>query len=172
MSVFTELEAANASYVASGTHREVAVRPERRLAVVTCMDSRIDVHAVLGLDLGDVHVIRTAGARVTDDVLRSLALSQHLLGTSGVAVIGHTSCGLHDHDGNFHGRLADALGDAAADHDWHAFSDPTAAVRTDCERLLTWPLRPTGLTVAGYLLDVTDGRLQPVFAATQASEPT
>lgn len=171
MPVFPQLEAANATYVDSGGHREASARPTRRLAVVTCMDSRIDVFAVLGLELGDVHVIRTAGARVTDDVLRSLALSTHALGTNQVAVIAHTACGLHDHDGRFADRLSEAMGAAAEARPWFAFADPVEAVRDDCELLRTWEHRPADLTIAGYVLDVADGRLHPAVPPTQAPPP-
>jgi carbonic anhydrase len=166
--VFSRLEDANEAYVASGEHHEPPARPARRLAVITCMDSRIDVFAVLGLDLGDVHVIRTAGARVTDDVLRSLALSNHVLGTHQVAVIAHTDCGLHDHDGHLADRLAAAMGPAAGAREWFAFTDPAEAVRDDCELLRTWEHRPAELTVAGYVLDVGDGRLHRTVPPTPA----
>src|ERR1700742_2496921 len=87
------LLSANQSYAAARA-RVADARPGRRLAVVTCMDARIDVFAALGLHLGDAHVIRNAGGRVTDDVLRSLALSTHVLGVDTVAVMQHTKCGL------------------------------------------------------------------------------
>lgn len=170
-SVFSQLEAANSAYVDAGTHREAAVRPVRRLAVVTCMDSRIDVLSMLGLELGDAHVLRTAGGRVTDDVLRSLALSGHALGTDHVAVIAHTGCGLHDHDGGFVDRLVAAMGPAAGEREWYAFADPAQAVRDDCELLRRWSERPAGLTVAGYVLDVGDGRLRRIVAPTPAADP-
>ncbi len=170
--VFAQLEAANAAYVADGAHRELPVRPARRLSVVTCMDARIDVYAALGLDLGDVHVIRTAGARVTDDVLRSLALSTHVLGTNQVAVIAHTDCGLHDPEGRLPDQLAEKLGPGARDREWHTFTDPEDAVRSDCERLRVWEDRPADLRVAGYVLDITDGRLHCAVPPLTDANPT
>jgi carbonic anhydrase len=168
MPVFSELESANAAYVASGEHRELSVRPARQLAVVTCMDSRIDVYAVLGLELGDVHVIRTAGARVTDDVLRSLALSTHMLGTRQIAVIAHTDCGLKD-DGHFTEHVTQVMGPAAASRSWFEFTDPAESVRRDCDVLLSWDLRPREFVVAGYVLDIEEGRLVPAVQPTRAT---
>lgn len=168
MNDFPDLEAANAAYVAAGRHPWPPVRPARHLAVVTCMDTRIDVHAILGLELGDVHVVRTAGGRVTDDVLRSLTLSTHLLGTRQIAVITHTDCGLHDPEGRLPERLSEVLGRRAAAEPWLAFADPAEAARTDGELLLRWPDRPEGLVVAAYVLDVETGQLSPVLPATTA----
>lgn len=167
---FAQLEAANAAYVAAGTHPQLPVRPARQLAVVTCMDARIDVYAVLGLERGDVHVLRTAGGRVTDDVLRSLTLSTHLLGAYQVAVITHTDCGLHDPEGTLPQRLADLLDREPAPDAWRSFADPADAARADGELLLTWPDRPDELVVAAYVLDVETGELTPVLPAT-AAEP-
>jgi carbonic anhydrase len=168
---FARLVDANRAYVASGDHRDLPVQPARQLVVVTCMDSRIDVFANLGLPLGDAHIVRTAGARVTDDVLRSLTLSTHLLGTRAVAVIAHTDCGLRYPQGDLVDRLTDLMGHPPEVRDWHTFTDPAAAVAADCERLLAWADRPAGLTVAGYVLDVTDGRLREVTPPAAAPDP-
>src|SRR4051795_6804831 len=93
MNEVARLLEANAAYAAA--HAEIPdARPSRHLAVITCMDARIDVFAVLGLQLGEAHVLRNAGGRVTEDVLRSLALSSHVLGVNTVAVMQHTNCGL------------------------------------------------------------------------------
>ena len=165
---FTQLEAANEDYVASGTHPHLDVRPARQLAVVTCMDARIDVYAVLGLELGDVHVLRTAGGRVTDDVLRSLTLSTYLLGAYQVAVITHTNCGLHDPDGTLGQRVDELVGNPHDPGHWLAFADPVEAAREDAQRLLDWEDRPNGLVVAAYVLDVESGALQRAMPATEA----
>lgn len=169
--MFDALEAANASYVDSGAHRSLPVRPARQLAVLTCMDARIDVFAVLGLELGDVHVLRTAGARVTDDVLRSLTLSTHALGTRELAVIAHTDCGLHDPDHRLRATLEQVMGRPPRTQRWYEFQDPAAAVESDCAKLLSWPDRPEGFRVAGYVLDVEDGRLERVVEPTRATPP-
>lgn len=164
MQPFEDLLAGNRAYLAQGVHRSLPVRPSRALVVVTCMDSRLDVFASLGLELGEAHVIRTAGARITADVLRSLTLSTHALGTRSVAVIAHTDCGLRDPEGTLVDRLTAAIGRPPVERSWHAFVDAEAMVREDCALLGRWQDRPSGMTVAGYILDVTDGRLSEVVA--------
>lgn len=159
----TSLLAAGASHGVNG--RPTSPAPTRHLAVVTCMDARIDALADLGLAHGDAHIIRVAGARIGDDVLRSLHLSTAMLGTRGCLVVGHTDCGLHDRDGRLRERLH-AL-DPTRD-DWGWFDDPAAAVRSDVERLLAWPGRPEPWAVAGGVLDVTDGSVEVVVPATSA----
>lgn len=171
METFTQLLDGNRDYVESGSHRDLPVRPARRLVVITCMDSRIDVFAALGLPLGDAHIVRTAGGRVTDDVMRSLTLSTHLLDTRTVAVIAHTDCGLRDPGGDLVERLTEVMGHPPVSREWSAFADPEAAVAEDCRALLTWPDRPEGLTVGGYVLDVTDGRLREVSPPEVAADP-
>jgi carbonic anhydrase len=170
MEIFQELTAANRDYVEGGAHVPRPVRPARQLAIVTCMDSRIPVFPIVGLEIGDAHVLRTAGARVTSDVLRSLTLSTHVLGTRSVAVIGHTDCGLRDPDGTLADRLSGILGHPPETLEWHTFADPEAAVAQDCERLLAWSDRPEGFSVAGYVLDVEDGRLREVVAPAAAPD--
>ncbi|MBS3939755.1 MAG: carbonic anhydrase [Actinobacteria bacterium] len=168
LTIFDELADANTAYVRDGGHHMVPVRPSRRLAVLTCMDSRIDVFAVLGLELGEAHVIRNAGARVTDDALRSLALSTHLLDTRSLALIAHTNCGVFDPEGTIDDRLAATMGRAPASRDWHTFTDPRQALRDDAERLLAWPDRPDGFALAAYLFDVETGALEEVVAPQTA----
>lgn len=171
MEPFTTLTEANRAYVESGQHRPLPVRPSRALAIVTCMDSRIDTFASLGLQLGEAHVLRTAGGRITDDVLRSLTLSTHVLGTRAVAVIAHTDCGLLDPDGTLPERIETTIGRPPTTRAWFAFTDPAAAVRDDCTTLAGWADRPDGMRVAGYLLDVADGHLTEVVAPFVA-DPT
>ncbi len=162
--------AANDAYVARETHPILDVRPARQLAVVTCMDARIAAFPVLGLELGDAHVIRNAGARVTDDVLRSLGLSTHVLGTRKALVVGHTRCGLYDPEGAIDRTLTEKMGRPPFNQAWGTFSDPRDAITRDCRRLLNWPDRPDGFQVAGYLLDVDTGGLTPVVPPTTARE--
>jgi carbonic anhydrase len=169
--VFAAIESANRAYVDGGEHRSLPVRPSRQVAVVTCMDARIPVFPVAGLELGDAHVIRTAGGRVTEDVLRSLALSTHVLGVRAVAVVAHTDCGVRDPDGSLERRLQELMGHPPTGRDWYTFADPVEAVRGDCERLLRWEDRPAGLQVGGYVLDVETGALDQVFAPAAAPDP-
>ncbi|MFA9428758.1 beta-class carbonic anhydrase [Egicoccus sp. AB-alg2] len=166
--VFAELTTANAAYADGGDHRVLPVVPSRQLAIVTCMDARIDVFAAVGLQLGEAHVIRNAGARVTDDVRRSLALSTHLLGTRAVALVAHTNCGVHDPEGTIYDRMSVTMGRAPADRDWHTFADPRDALRDDARQLLAWPDRPDGFAVGAYLFDVETGRLEEVVAPIAA----
>ena len=132
-------------------------RPSRRLAVITCMDARIDVFAVLGLHLGEAHVIRNAGGRVTDDVLRSLALSTHVLGVDTAVVMQHTKCGLAGVTDDELRRITGAeLGFLPID-------DHQAALREDVELLFTRPYMGAVTTVAGVIFDVESGELTPVI---------
>lgn len=127
--------------------------PSRRLAVVTCMDARIDVFAVLGLHLGEAHVIRNAGGRVTPDVLRSLAVSAHVLGTDSVVLMQHTRCGLA---GVTDAELQEATG---ADLGFFPISDHRAALAEDIEILRTTPYLEPVKVVAGFVYDVESGEV-------------
>src|SRR4051812_38320880 len=132
MTQIAPLLAANEGYAAARANVHDA-RPSRHLAVVTCMDARIDVFAALGLHLGEAHVIRNAGGRVTDDVLRSLALSCHVLGVDTVVVMQHTKCGLA---GVTDEELRERTG---ADLGFFPIDDHAAALREDIELLSTTP---------------------------------
>src|SRR3954452_5462977 len=131
-------------------------RPGRRLAIVTCMDARIDVFAALGLHLGEAHVIRNAGGRVTDDVLRSLALSIHVLGVDTVVVMQHTKCGVA---GVSDEELRTMTG---ADLDFFAFDDHALALREDIDRLTSTSYLGPLRVVAGFVFDVETGHLHDV----------
>jgi carbonic anhydrase len=131
-------------------------RPSRRIAVVTCMDARIDVFAALGLALGEAHVIRNAGGRVTDDVLRSLALSTHVLGVDTVVVMQHTKCGLA---GVTDEELREATG---ADLGFFPIDDHAAALREDLDILLETPYLEPMKHVAGFVFDVETGEITEV----------
>ena len=157
------LLAANRAFADSFHLGHLEVRPVRRLAVLTCMDSRYSAQAVLGLRMGDAHVIRNAGGRVTDDVIRSLALSAHLLGTDTCLVIHHTGCGLFGvTNAALRARVEAATGTSAAGVDFLPFDDIEASVREDVMRLAASTLLPPGYAVAGFVYDVRTGRLTPV----------
>lgn len=157
MPEIARLLAANQSYATSRSRIPVAdARPSRRLAVVTCMDARIDVFAVLGLRLGEAHVIRNAGGRVTDDVLRSLSLSCHVLGVDTVVVMQHTKCGLA-------GRSDEELRElTGADLGFYAIDDHAAALREDIGTLSRTPFLGPITELAGFVYDVETGRLEDV----------
>src|SRR4051794_36000182 len=154
MSEVSRLLAANDGYAAA--RKSVDARPSRRLAVVTCMDARIDVFAVLGLHLGEAHVIRNAGGRVTDDVLRSLALSSHVLGVDTVVVMQHTKCGLA---GVTDDELRKLTG---ADLGFFPIDDHAAALREDVATLTSTPFLVPLQVIAGLIYDVESGELDDV----------
>jgi carbonic anhydrase len=149
------LLAANRGYAAARALVADA-RPGRHLAVVTCMDARIDVFAVLGLHLGDAHVIRNAGGRVTDDVLRSLALSVHKLGVDTVVLMQHTKCGLAGVTDDELRRLT------GADVGFLPIGDHAAALEEDVAVLADTPYLAPLLAVAGLVYDVDSGEVDPL----------
>jgi carbonic anhydrase len=155
MTQIEQLLAANQGY-ASAWANVTDPRPGRRLAVVTCMDARIDVFAALGLHLGEAHVIRNAGGRVTDDVLRSLALSSHLLGVDTVVVMQHTQCGLA---GVTDDQLRELTG---ADLGFFPIDDHAAVLREDIELLTTKPYLSPLKVIAGFIYDVESGEVEDV----------
>lgn len=137
--------------------------PRKGLVVVTCMDSRLDVFRMLGLDIGDAHILRNAGGRVTDDTLRSLVLSMHMMATREVFVIHHTGCGLHRvSNQSLHDRVFEATGEDATSLDFLPFDDLVSSVAEDVERVRTLPLLPAGITVTGAVYDVHTGTLHRV----------
>jgi carbonic anhydrase len=146
---------ANEGYVAARA-RVGGPRPGRRLAVVTCMDARIDVFAVLGLHLGDALVLRNAGGRITDDVLRGLALATHVLGVETVVVMQHTSCGLTGVTDEELRRLT------GADLGFLSIDDHAAALREDIELLTAQPFLGPLQVIAGFVYDVDTGALDDV----------
>src|SRR3954467_3435624 len=155
MADIDRLLADNKSY-ADARANVADARPSRRLAVVTCMDARIDVFAALGLHLGEAHVIRNAGGRVTDDVLRSLALSCHVLGVDTVVVMQHTKCGLA---GVTDEELRERTG---ADLGFFPIDDHAAALREDVELLSTTPYLTPLRRIAGLVFDVETGLIDDV----------
>jgi carbonic anhydrase len=152
MTKINRLLAANEGY-ASARASVADPRPSRRLAIITCMDARIDVFAVLGLHLGEAHVIRNAGGRVTDDVLRSLALSSHVLGVDTVVVMQHTKCGLA---GVTDAELRHFTG---ADLGFFPIDDHAAALREDIELLASKPYLEPLNVIAGFIYDVESGQI-------------
>jgi len=149
---------ANNAVTATDGRPSLGVEPSRRLAVVSCMDCRIDVETVLDLAHGEAHILRNAGGVVTDDVIRSLTLSQRYLGTREVVVISHTDCGLSKVDeAQLRAELAAEVG---AEPDWalEAFTDPADAVRRSMQRLAASPFVAHTDHVRGFVYDV-DTRL-------------
>ncbi len=157
-----ELIGLNARYVSTFGQGDLAVAPSRRLAVVACMDSRMDIFSILGLGHGEAHVIRNAGGVITDDVIRSLCLSQRALGTREIVLIHHTNCGLQNvSDDDFKAQLERELGIKP----WwslESFVDPYADVRQSMRRLQLTPFIMHKNHIRGFVYDVTTGLLREV----------
>jgi len=166
MAVLPELLDANAKYAAGFTKGDLPMPPGRKVVVLTCMDARIDPAKALGLEEGDAHVIRNAGG-LAAEAIRSLAISQELLGTREIVVIHHTDCGMLTFtDDVIRQRLADSLGAeagaAAAGMDFSPFSDVEESVRADVAAITASPLIRPDTPVAGFVYSVETGRLNPV----------
>ena len=155
MTTIARLLDANNDY-ASARANLADARPSLHLAVLTCMDARIDVFAALGLRLGEAHVIRNAGGRVTDDVLRSVAVSSHILGVTKLVVMQHTKCGMA---GVTDEELRRKTG---ADLGFYSIDDHAAALREDIELLTTKPYLSLLDTIAGFIYDVETGKVEDV----------
>ncbi|MGI8511675.1 MAG: beta-class carbonic anhydrase [Solirubrobacteraceae bacterium] len=162
MDVIDELLANNRAYAGSLPARHLDLRPSRRLAVVTCMDSRLNVFAALGLQDGEAHVLRNAGGVITDDVIRSLAVSQRRLGTREVMLIHHTDCGMEAlTDDGFRAELQEATGVAPA-FAIESFSDLDAAVRQSILRVRRSDFLLYRDGVRGFVYDVDTHRLREI----------
>ena len=161
MSVTDELLSNNARY-AETFSGPLPLPPSRHVAVVACMDARLNVYGILGLHEGEAHVIRNAGGVVTDDEIRSLAISQRLLGTEEIILIHHTDCGMLTFtDDGFKKSVQDDTGIKPA---WaaEAFTDLDDDVRSSIGRIKTSPFIPNKGSVRGFIFDVTTGRLLEV----------
>ena len=162
MTTIDELLAHNRAYAEQSVPGHLDVRPSRRLAIVTCMDSRIDTFAVLGLGGGEAHILRNAGGVITDDVIRSLAISQRKLGTREVMLIHHTDCGMQTlTDDGFRAELQEATGVAPA-FAIESFRDPVADVRQSILRVRRSDFVPHREVVRGFVYDVDTHQLREV----------
>ena len=162
MSNTDDLIANNARYAESFDQADLAPPPARKLAVVACMDARLNVSGALGLQDGDAHVIRNAGGVITDDEIRSLAISQRLLGTEEIVLIHHTGCGmLTIRDDEFRDALEQDTGIRPA---WaaEAFSDLEGHLRESIARLKASPFIPHKDSIRGFVYEVESGRLREV----------
>jgi len=141
---------------------DLPLPPARKIAVVACMDARLNPYPILGLELGDAHVIRNAGGVITDEEIRSLAISQHLLGTEEIMLIHHTDCGmLTFSDQDFANKLESEVGQRPA---WEArsFSDLDQDVRDSIQRIKDSPFVPRKDSVRGFVYEVETGKLREV----------
>jgi carbonic anhydrase len=162
MSTIDELLANNRAYAEEVAVEHLDVEPRRRIAIVTCMDSRLDVFAALGLERGEAHVLRNAGGVITDDVIRSLTVSQRRLGTREVMLIHHTDCGMQKlSDDGFREELRQASG-VSPSFAIESFSDVDADVAQSIIRVLNSPFVAHKDAVRGFVYDVDTHRLREV----------
>ena len=162
MSVTDELLANNERY-AEAFHGPLPLPPSAHLAVVACMDARLNVYAILGLEEGQAHVIRNAGGVVTDDEIRSLTISQRLLGTTSIILIHHTDCGMLTFtDDQFKASIQQEVG---IKPEWaaEAFPDLDEDVRQSIARIKASPFIPKKDSVRGFVYDVSTGKLREVI---------
>jgi carbonic anhydrase len=162
-SVTDRLLAANRRYAADFHDPGMDARPVLKVAVVACMDARIDLHRALGLELGDCHTIRNAGGVVTDDTIRSLTISQRALGTRAVVLIHHTQCGLQSITEDFRTELERSVGQRPT---WavESFTDVDQDVRQSMARVRTSPFLTHTDDVRGFVFDVHSGLLREITA--------
>lgn len=164
MGTIDELLANNEAFAAALPTRHLDVRPSRRLAIVTCMDSRLDVFAALGLGHGEAHVLRNAGGVITDDVIRSLAVSQRRLGTHEIMLIHHNDCGMQKlTDDGFRAELQEATGVSPA-FAIESFTDVEADVRQSILRVRHSPFLLHREEIRGFVYDVDTHELREVDA--------
>ena len=162
MTDFADVLAANASHSSSYRPVQATGVARKGLAVVTCMDSRIDPLAMLGLRPGEAKILRNAGARATDDTMRGLLLAVYLLGVDRIMLVGHTKCAMTGgNDDDIRQAIVDGGGPQVDDIEFLTTQDQDATLRSDVERVATWPhLRD--VTVGGFVYDLDDGRLRQV----------
>jgi carbonic anhydrase len=159
---FADVLAANAEFATDFQWAGLTGRAGKGLAVVTCMDSRIDPLRALGMSAGDVKILRNAGARVTDDVLRTLVLAGYLLGVDRVLVMPHTECRMAGtSEAAIHEVISDEFGIDTRSLEFHTVEDQRAALARDVQRIRSHPLLPPGTVVGGAIYCVTTGLLEP-----------
>ena len=160
---FTDVLLSNKEFVRGFKHSELTGTARKGLAIVTCMDSRISPLAVVGMQAGDAKILRNAGARVTDDVLRTLVLASYLLGVNRVLVMPHTDCRMASADeATIHATIKDQFGVDTRSLEFRTVSDQRSALAIDVTRIRTYPLLQKGVSVAGAIYNVSTGQLEPV----------
>lgn len=164
MDIIREVLEANERFVRNFVHGDLEAPPSRNLAVVTCMDARLSMERMLGLSPGEAHILRNAGGIVTEDVIRSLIVSHHLLGTRRVMIINHTECGMMKYkDEELRAKLVNEFGtDTVSPAHFHMFEDLEENVRRQIQRLTSHPWIPKDLFVMGFIYNVRTGRLSQV----------
>lgn len=170
MSITDEALKANESFAKEFKLGNLAMPPGKKLAIVACMDARLNVEQFLGLKTGDAHIIRNAGGIVTEDAIRSLIISHHLLGTQEFIIVNHTDCGmLTFKDEELTAKLEAGTNEAAiAPARFHAFPDLEKNVLQQIQRVKSHPWIPAGISVRGFIYDVKSGKLSEVVAGEKA----
>ena len=164
MSYFEQFMKANQAYVALHGQLNLPLKPKTRVAIVTCMDSRLHIAQALGLALGDAHILRNAGGRVTEDMIRSLVISQQQMGTREIVVLHHTDCGAQTFNNeDFQEHLKHELGVDVSGKDFLPFQDVEESVREDMKLLRECPLIPDDVIISGAVYDVDTGRMIEVY---------
>jgi carbonic anhydrase len=163
MEIFADLLAANKDFAASFTKQALTGEARKGLAIVTCMDSRIDPLHIVGMEAGDAKILRNAGARVTDDVLRTLVLATHLLGVNRILVMPHTDCRMASAtEEEIHATILEKSGMDTRGIEIRTVADPRAALAKDIVRVESYPLLAKNIKVMGAIYDVATGLLTPV----------
>ena len=163
MGAFDDVLTANEAYREAYDDQGLEGRAARGIAVVTCMDSRIEPLKMLGLAVGDAKIMRNAGGRVTDDVLRTLVLATHLLGVDRILVVEHTRCKMASAtEAEVHASIRDESGVDTRSLEFHLMDDQLATLTKDVQRVRSSPYLPSGTQVAGFLYDVGTGGLREI----------
>lgn len=160
---FDNLLAANAEYQKTFKYSGQTGQAKQGLAIVTCMDSRITPLSVVGMHSGDAKILRNAGARVTEDVLRTLVLASYLLNVDRVLVMPHTDCRMaKSEEPEIHATLQEQFGVDTRSLEFRTVSDQIGALKIDVQRIRSYPLIRKGVTVAGAIYDVSNGSITPI----------
>ena len=160
---FQDLLSANENFTSSFEYSGLTGTARKGLAIVTCMDSRISPLAVVGMQAGDAKILRNAGARVTDDVLRTLVLASYLLGVNRVLVMPHTDCRMAGADeATIHATIKDQFGVDTSSLEFRTVSNQREALTEDVARIRSYPLLQKGVSVAGAIYNVSTGQLEPI----------
>ena len=161
--VFSDIISANSKFIENFQNSELTGTARKGLAIVTCMDSRISPLAVVGMQAGDAKILRNAGARVTEDVLRTLVLASYLLGVNRVLVMPHTDCRMAIADeASIHATIQQQFGVDTSSLEFRTVSNQREALAEDVARIRAYPLLQKGVSVAGAIYNVSTGQLEPV----------
>lgn len=160
---FSDLLSGNRLFAANFQSNKLTGTAAKGLAIVTCMDSRINPLAVVGMQAGDVKILRNAGARVTEDVLRTLVLATYLLGVNRILIMPHTNCKMAQvEEADIHATIAEQYGVDTRSLEFRTVSDQRQALITDVTRIRSYPLLRDGVIVGGAIYNVSTGALEPI----------